>query len=210
MNSASEHNQTLMQAGNFSTTDLEENKQGCYSQAQVKFFENLRNINTQTARKYNGKGFIISLIFAAGFLCFGFVLYFVGVFDILKDILGGLMLPVLCGVFVLAMLYIFLVIPRQFQSSVDTMKGMGTSLAEKPLGEIQSIEAKAATRVSEPGINRRGHQSPGKVAYILQMDSIEFRISKSLYEVIQPKRMYRVLAVKDQENWNLLSMETLE
>jgi len=209
MESTSQHNQQLIQAGDFSATDLEENKQGRYSQPQIKFFENLRNINTQTAGKYNGKGFIISLIFTAGFLCFGGVLYFVGVFDILKDILGGLMLPVLCGVFVLAMLYIFLVIPRQFQSSVDMMKDMGTSLAERPLGEIQSIEAKAATRVSEPGINRRGHQS-GQVAYILQMDRIEFKISKSLYDVIEPKRMYRVFAVKDQGVWDLLSIETLE
>lgn len=210
MESISEHNLALMQAGNFTATDFEENRQGRYSQVQIKFHENLRNINTETAGKYSGKGFVISLIFAAGFLCFGVVLYFVGVFDILKDILGGLTLPVLCGVFVLAMLYIFLVIPRQFQSSVDMMKDMGTSLAERPLGEIQSIEAKAVTRFSEPGINRRGHQSPGRVSYILQMDSIEFRVSESLYKVIQQNRTYRVFAVKDQGVWDLLSVETLE
>ena len=208
MNSAAEHNQELTQAGNFSSTDIEENKQGRYSQDQVKFYENLRKIDTETAGKYTGKGFIISLIFAAGFLCFGVVLYFVGVFDIIKDILGGLTLPVLCGVFALAMLFIFIVVPRQYQSSVDMMKDMGKPLAEKPLGEIQVIEARAATRMSEPGINRRGHQRNQR-SYILQMDSIEIRISESLYKVIQPKRMYRVFARQDGF-WDLLSMETLE
>jgi len=209
MNSASEHNQVLIQAGKFSAVDLEENRQGKYSPEQVKFYETLRSSNVATAGKYSGKGFIISLIFAAGFLCFGVVLYFVGVFDTLQSILGSLFLPVLCGIFILAMLVIFVVVPRQYQASVDMVKDMGTPLSEKPLGEIQAIEAKAATRVSEPGVNRRGHQS-GQVTYILQMDSIEFRISKSLYEAIQPKRAYRVFAVKDQGSWDLLSMETLE
>jgi hypothetical protein len=43
----------------------------------------------------------------------------------------------------LALLFILIIIPRQYQSSVDQFKAMGTPLAENPLGEIQTVDAQA-------------------------------------------------------------------
>jgi len=209
MDSTFEHNQVLQQNGFFSAVDLEENKQGRYSPDQLKRFEDSRNFMLSSANKYDNKGSIVSLIFGFGFLAFAVVLYFVGVFDLLQNMLGRLFLPAMAGGAVLVALYIFIVIPRQFQSTVDMAKGMGTPLAASPLGDIQIIEARADVYTSQGGINRRGHQSP-KVSHVLKLDSIEFVITDSLREVIQPKRLYRVYAVKDQGSWDLLSMETLE
>jgi hypothetical protein len=209
MASVSEHNSVLQQKGNFSSSDLEENKQKRYSKTQLERFENERAYIRSTASKYENKNPLISLIFGFGFLLFVFVLYFVGVFEMLQNVLGALFLPAMIGAALLAGLLIFVIIPRQYQASVDMYKGMGTSLPESPLGEIQVIEARAQTRRSQGGINRRGHQS-SKISHVLQMDSIEFLISESFFEVIQPKRLYRVYAVKDQGVWTLLSMETLE
>ncbi len=209
MNSALEHNQALQQNGFFTTNDLEENKLGRYSSAQLKRFEESRNFMQYSANKYDNKGPIISLIFGFGFLAFAVVLYFVGLFDMLQNMLGSLFFPVMVGALLLAALFIFVIIPRQYQASVDMAKSMGTPLAASPLGEIQTIEARAEAYTSQGGINRRGHQST-QIAHILRMDSIEFNVTDSLRETIQPKRLYRVHAVKDQGVWVLLSMETLE
>jgi hypothetical protein len=209
MSSTYEHNYELQQKGMFSAADLEENKQGRFSSAQLKRFQDERDFMKYNAAKYDNKSPMISLIFGIGLVGFVIVLYFVGVFDIFRSILGGLFLPVMACAGILALLFVFVVVPRQYRSSVEMAKGMGTPLAESPLGEIQTIEARAETYKSQGGINRRGHQSP-KVSYILKMDSIEFRLTASLFEVIQPKRLYLVHAVKDQGAWVLLSMETLE
>lgn len=209
MNSTYGHNYELQQKGMFSATDLEENKLGRFSPAQLQRFQNERDFMQYNAAKYENKSPMISLIFSVGLIGFVGVLYFVGVFDILHSIFGGLFLPVMAGIGILAVFFIFVVIPRQYRSSVEMAKGMGAPLAESPLGEIQVIEARAETFKTQGGINRRGMQSP-KISYILKMDSIEFRLIASLFEVIQAKRLYRVYAVKDQGAWVLLSMETLE
>ncbi len=209
MNSVIEHNQVLQRNGMFSAADLEENKLGRYSPSQLKRFEESRNFMQYSANKYDNKGPIISLIFGFGFLVFAAVLYFVGVFDMLQDMLGGLFFPVMVGALILAALFIFVIVPRQYQASVEMARGMGTPLAASPLGEIQTIEARAEAYTSQGGINRRGHQS-AQISHILRMDSIEINITDTLREIIQSRRMYRVYAVKDQGVWVLLSMETLE
>lgn len=209
MSSTYEHNYELQQKGMFTAADLEANKQGRYSPAQLKRFQEERDFMKYNAAKYDNKSPLISAIFGIGLLGFAAVLYFLGVFDMFQSMLGGLFLPVMAGLCVLTLLFIFVVIPRSFQSSVEMAKGMGTPLAESPLGEVQTIEARAEAFKSQGGINRRGHQSP-KISYILKMDSIEFRLIESFFEVIQPKRLYRVYCVKDQGVWTLLSMETLE
>ena len=209
MDSTLEHNQALQQNGLFTAADLEANKQGRYSPAQLKRFEETRNFMQYSANKYDNKGPISSLIFGFGFLVFAAVLYFVGVFDMLQEMLGGLFFPVMVGALILAALFIFVIVPRQYQASVEMARSMGTPLAASPLGEIQTIEARAEAYTSQGGINRRGHQST-QISHILQMDSIEFNITDMLRETIQSKRLYRVYAVKDQGVWVLLSMETLE
>ncbi len=123
--------------------------------------------------------------------------------------LGSLFLPVMAGASILAALFIFIIVPRQYQASVEIARSMGTSLAASPLGEIQTIEARAEVYTSQGGINRRGHQST-QGSHILRMDGIEFNITDSLRETIQSKRLYRAYAVKDQGMWILLSMGTLE
>jgi len=208
MDSDTEHNQLLQQMGMFSPADLEENKQGRYSQTQLKRFESERDFFQSSAKNYENKSPLISLIFGSGLIVFAAILYFVGVFDSLKSILGGLFLPLMLGVLIVALIFVFVIVPRQYESSVNAFKAMGTPLPANPLGEIQVIEAQAETFASQPGINRRGHQS-GKVTYILQMDTIKFMISKSLFEVIKLKHIYRVFAVKDQGVWILLSMEAV-
>lgn len=209
MSSTYEHNYELQQKGMFSAADLEENKQGRFSSAQLQRFQEERDFMKYNAAKYDNKSPMISLIFGIGLVGFVIVLYFVGVFDIFRSILGGLFLPVMACAGILALLFVFVVVPRQYRSSVEMAKGMGTPLAESPLGEVQTIEARAETYKSQGGINRRGIQSP-KISYILKMDSIEFRLTESFFEVIQPKRLYRAYAVQDQGAWVLLSLETLE
>lgn len=209
MDSTYDHNYALQQNGNFTAIDLEANKQGRYSEAQMNKFRSERNFIQNSAGRYVNKGPVISLIFGVGLLVFVVVLYFVGVFDMLKTILGGLFLPVMAGAAVLAALFIFVIAPRQYQSSVDMYKSMGTPLAQSPLGAIQVIEARAEAYTSQGGINRRGHQS-SHVSYVLQMDSIKFIIAESLMNTIQDKRLYRVYCVNDGGVWTLLSIETLE
>jgi hypothetical protein len=209
MTSTQEHNHQLQQSGNFTAADLEDNKQGQYSETQIKRFKDSRDFIQQTSGKYENKGPLISLIFGVGLLFFCVVLYFVGVFDMLRSSLGGLFLPVLAGATILAALFVFVIAPRQYQSSVDMYKSMGTPLAESPLGTIQVIEARAEAYASQGGINRRGHQS-SRISYILQMDSIKFIISESLMNAIENKRLYRVYCANNGGLWTLLSMETLE
>jgi hypothetical protein len=204
----SAHNIELQRKGNFSAVDLEANKQGKYSESQLKRFEDERNYIKETSKKYDNKGWLISLIFGVGALFFAVILYFVGVFDILQESLGGLSFPVLCVIAIFVAIVVLFVIPRQYQSSVEMYQAMGNSLEAEPVGNIQTIEARAETRKSQGGINRRGHQS-SKIYYVLQMDSIEFLISESLFEIIEPKRLYRVFAVKDSGVWVLLSMEAI-
>lgn len=209
MDSTYEHNYALQQKGNFSAVDLETNRKGEFSPAQIKRFEDERNFIKSNSQKYNNKGWLISLIFGGFALFFAFVLYLVGAFDILQESLGGLFFPVLCVVGIIVAVLVIFVIPRQYQSTVDMYNAMGNSLKEEPLGNIQVIEARAEVYESQGGINRRGHQS-AKISYILQMDSIKFIISESLMETIQNKRLYRVYAVQEGGVWMLLSMETLE
>jgi len=209
MDSVFEHNQKLQQAGSFTAADLEENKLGRYSPAQLKRFEETRNFMRYSANKYDNKGPIVSLIFGSGLLVFAVVLYFVGVFDLLRNALGSLFFPVLAGALLFAALFVFVIVPRQYQASVEMARSMGTPLAASPLGEIQTIEARAEVYTSQGGVNRRGHQS-ARVSHILQMDSIKFIITDSLRETIQSKRLYRVWVVKDQGVWVLLGMEALE
>jgi hypothetical protein len=116
---------------------------------------------------------------------------------------------VMVGAAILAALFVFVIVPRQYQSSVDMYKSMGAPIAESPLGAIQVIEARAEAYESQGGINRRGHQS-AKVSYVLQMDSINFLVSKALMQVVQNKRLYRAYAVNEGGAWRFLSMETLE
>jgi hypothetical protein len=203
------HNADLQKKGNFSVTDLSANRKGEFSPAQLKRFEEERDFIKQSSKKYDNKGWLISLIFGGFALFFAFVLYLVGIFDILQDSLGTLFFPVLCVIVIFVAVLVLFVIPRQYQSSVEMYQAMGNSLEAEPVGNIQTIEARAETRKSQGGINRRGHQS-SKIYYVLQMDSIEFLISESLFEVIQPKRLYRVYSVQEGGVWILLSMETLE
>jgi hypothetical protein len=209
LNSTREHNQALQQNGMFSANDLEANQQGSYSDAQLKRFEAERDFIQQSAAKYDNKKPVIILIFGVAFVFFLAVLYFVGIFDILQDVLKSAFLPAMLVGFVVAIFMILVVIPRQYQSSVDAFKAMGTPVSPGQLGEIQTIEARAETYKSQGGINRRGHQS-SHVSYMLQMESIKFSVTESFMSVIQPKRMYRAYAVNDQGVWVLLSMETLE
>jgi hypothetical protein len=204
MDSILEHNHNLQQTGTFSASDLGDNQVGKFSPAQLKRFEEEREFIRQSAVKYNNKSPLISLIFFIGLIGFTAVLYFVGVLDILQDILGGLFLPVLAGGFVFAALLIFVVIPRQYQSSVDTFQAMGTPLAQSPLGSIQVIEARA--HAYHYNDIRRPHYAHD----FLEMESIKFSIASSLYEVLQSKRLYRAYAVQDQGAWMLLSIEALE
>lgn len=209
MDSVFEHNQELQRNGLFTAADLEENRRGQYSPSQLKRFEAERDYIQSTAGKYDNKKPLISLIFGVGFIAFAAVLYFVGVFDILQKMLSGLFLPVMLGVLVVAIFLIVVVIPRQYQASVDAYKSMGTPLAHSPLGSIQVIETRAEAYESRRGESAHGGHS-SRVTHILQMDSIKFIITSSLRETIQNKRLYRVYAVQDQGVWTLLSMEALE
>jgi hypothetical protein len=209
MDSINEHNSALQKNGNFTITDLEANKQGKFSPTQIKRFEDERDFIKQSSKKYDNKGWLISVIFGIGALFFAVILYFVGIFDILQESLGALFFPVLCVIGIIVAVLVIFVIPRQYQSTVEMYNAMGTGLAENPLGEIQTIEARAEAYESQGGINRRGHQS-AKISYILQMDSIKFIISESLMNTIQNKRLYRVYAVQEGGAWMLLSMEAIE
>lgn len=209
MGTVFEHNSALQQVNAFTAVDLEANKKGEYSPAQLERFKAGRDYIQQTSSKYENKGPLISLIFGLGVVLFAAVLYFVGVFDMLQTTLGGLFLPVMVGLALLALLFVFVIAPRSYQSSVDMYKSMGTPLTEQPLGAIQTIEARAEAYPSQGGINRRGHQS-SRVSYVLQMDSIKFLITESLMNAIENKRLYRVYCVNDGGVWTLLSMEALE
>ena len=209
MDSMHTHNQVLQQANYFNAIDLEANRKGQFSEFQLNQLKAERGYIQASVGKYENKGPLISLIFGSGLLFFFVVLYFVGVFDMLQTALGSLFLPVMAALGVFALLLVFVIVPRSYQSSVDMYKSMGTPLEEKPLGAIQVIEARAEAYESQGGINRRGHQS-ARVSYVLQMDSIKFLLSKSLMQAIQNKRLYRVYAVNESGAWRLLSMETLE
>jgi hypothetical protein len=209
LNSTHEHNQALQQNGHFSPADLEANQQGRYSEAQLKRLEAERDFIQQSAVKYDNKKTVIILIFGTAFILFLAVLYFVGIFDILQDVLKSAFLPVMLAALGAAIFMILVVIPHQYQSSVDAFKAMGAPVSPAELGAIQTIEARADAYKSQGGINRHGHQSPA-ISYILQLEGIKFRVSESLLNVIQAKRLYRVHAVNDQGVWVLLSMESLE
>lgn len=209
MSSVYEHNSALQQVNAFTAADLEANKKGEYSPAQLERFKAGRDYIQQTSSKYENKGPLISLIFGLGVVLLAVVLYFVGVFDMLQTMLGGLFLPVTVGLALLALLFVFVIAPRSYQSSVDMYKSMGEPLTEQPLGSIQVIEARAEAYRSQGGINRRGHQS-SQVSYILRMDSIKFLITETLMNAIENKRLYRVYCVNDGGVWTLLSMEALE
>lgn len=210
MNSTFDHNYALQQANYFNTADLEANRKGEFSEFQLNQIKTERGYIQASAGKYENKGPVISLIFGSGLLFFCVVLYFVGVFDMLQSTLGSLFLPVMVGLAILAVLFVFVIAPRQYQSSVDMYKSMGTPMEEKPLGAIQVIEARAEAYESRAGLDRNMHSVSSRVSYVLQMDSIKFLISKSLMQAIQNKRLYRAYAVNEGGAWRLLSMETLE
>ena len=210
MSSISEHNQALQQTRYFTAEDLDANRKGQYSQAQVDRAKESREYIQQNHGKHQNKGWLISLIFGS-FLCFfAVILYFLGVIDMLQSTLGNLFLPVMAGACLLGALFVFVIVPRSYQSSVDMYKSMGTPLEEKPLGQIQMIEARADTYESRMGVNQRGHRSSHQVSYVLKMDSITFNVTDTLMNTIEKKRLYRVYCVNNGGYWQLLSMETLE
>ena len=210
MSSIYEHNSALQQTRYFTAEDLEANRKGQYSQGQIDRAKTLREGINQNVGKYQNKGWVISLIFSGFLLFFAVVLYFLGVVDMFQSMLGSLFLPVMAGVCLFAMLFVFVIAPRSYQSSVDMYKSMGTPLEENPLGQIQVIEAQADTYESRAGVNHRGHRSSHQVSYVLQMDSIKFNVTDSLMNTIEKKRLYRVYCVNNGGYWQLLSMETLE
>lgn len=210
MSSISEHNSALQQTRFFTAEDLESNRKGQYSEGQLEQEKKLREGTKQNTGKYENKGWLISLIFGVGALFFCVVLYFVGVFEMFQSMLGSLFLPVMAGLCLFAALFIFVIAPRSYQSSVDMYKTMGNSLEESPLGQIQTIDARADVYESRSGINRRGHQSSHRVSYVLQMDSITFNITDTLMNTIEKNRLYRVYCVNNGGYWQLLSIETLE
>ncbi|MFN8432736.1 MAG: hypothetical protein U0V18_01885 [Anaerolineales bacterium] len=210
MSSISEHNQALQQTRYFTAEDLDANRKGQYSQAQVDRAKESREYIQQNHGKHQNKGWLISLIFGS-FLCFfAVILYFLGIIDMLQNTLGNLFLPVMAGACLLGALFVFVIVPRSYQSSVDMYKSMGTPLEEKPLGQIQMIEARADTYESRMGVNQRGHRSSHQVSYVLKMDSITFNVTDTLMNTIEKKRLYRVYCVNNGGYWQLLSMETLE
>lgn len=210
MSSANEHNYALQQTRYFTAEDLESNRKGQYSKGQVEQAKTLREGAKQNAGKYENKAWLISLIFGSFLLFFAVLLYFLGVIEMFQSMLGSLFLPVMAGLCLLAALFVFVIAPRSYQSSVDMYKSMGTPLEERPLGQIQVIEARADVYESQMGANRRGHRSSHRVSYVLQMDSITFNITDTLMNTIEKKRLYRVYCVNNGGYWQLLSMETLE
>lgn len=210
MGSVYEHNSALQQVNAFTAADLEANKKGEYSPAQLERFKAGWDYIQQTSSKYENKGPFISLIFGVFLLFFAVVLYFLGVLNMLQSMLGGLFLPVMVGLALLALLFVFVIAPRSYQSSVDMYKSMGTPLQEQPLGTIQVIESQAEAYVSRAGLDRNLHSVSSRVSYVLKMDSIKFLITESLMNVIENKRRYRVYCVNDGGAWTLLSMEALE
>ncbi len=209
MGPINEHNFALQQAGYFTAEDIEFNKQGKYSPAQVKRFEDGRAHARESAPKYQNKGWVISLIFGMGACIFVTALYFVGIFATLQDVLGSLFLPVIAGVGILGALFIFVIAPRSYQSSVNMYQSMGTPLKDEPLGPVQGIDARANAYEGRSGESRRGGRS-NKVYYILEMESIKFYISQSLMETLQKGRLYRAYATQEHGAWLLLSIEALE
>ena len=210
MSSTNEHNSALQQTRYFTAEDLEANRKGQFSQAQQEQFKASRDFIQQTSGKYENKGWIISLIFGAGLLFFAVVLYFLGVVDMFQSMLGSLFLPVMAGLCLFALLFVFVIVPRSYQSSVDMYKSMGTPMEQKPLGAIQTIEARARAYESRAGLDRNMHSVSTRVSYVLEMDSIKFLITESLMKLIEDKRLYRVYCVNDGGAWLLLSIETLE
>lgn len=71
------------------------------------------------------------------------------------------------------------------------------------------IEARAKKYISQPGVSAQGGRSHKKT-YILKMDNHNFSILETLYQVIEPERLYRVYAQNNDGYWDLVSMETLE
>lgn len=210
MSSANEHNQALQQTRFFTAEDLESNRKGQYSKGQIDRAKEFRDYAKQNAGTYENKGWLISLIFGGGLLFFAVVLYFLGVVEMFQTMLGSLFLPVMAGLCLFAALFVFVIAPRSYQSSVEMYKGMGATLEESPLGQIQVIEARADVYESQMGANRRGHRSSHRVSYVLQMDSITFNVTDTLMNTIEKKRLYRVYCVNNGGYWQLLSMETLE
>ncbi|HRJ55690.1 MAG TPA: hypothetical protein PLV64_05355 [Anaerolineales bacterium] len=210
MSSTHEHNYALQQVRYFTAEDLEANRKGQYSQAQLDRFKNERDFIQQSSGKYEKKGWLISLIFGAFLLFFAVVLYFLGVVDMFQNMLGSLFLPVMAGLCLLAALFVFVIAPRSYQSSVDMYKSMGTPMEQQPLGAIQTIEARARAYESRAGLDRNLHSVSSRVSYVLEMDSIKFLITESLMKLVEDKRLYRVYCVNDGGAWLLLSMETLE
>lgn len=210
MDSTLDHNNDLQQAGYFNSADLEANRKGQFSEFQMDQIKAERGYIQASVGRYENKDRVISLIFGVGLLFFCGVLYFVGVFEALQTMLGGLFLPAMAGLALFSALFIFVIVPRQYRSSVDMYRSMGTPLAEIPLGAIQTVEARAKAYESRAGLDRNLHSVSSRMSYVLEMDSIKFLITESLMSVIQDNRLYRVHCINDGGAWRPLSMETLE
>lgn len=177
-----EHNAALQQTQFFTATDLEANRKGQYSQAQLERAKESREYVQQNYGKYENKGWLISLIFG-GFLlllCSCFVLpgcdrhvpKHVG--ESLFAGHGWFMSA--CRLVRLRPLLRARINPQWICTSPWARRSRNSRF-----GAIQVIKARAEAYKSQGGINRRGHQS-SRVSYILQMDSIKFIISRSLDE----------------------------
>ena len=209
MDSINRHNQALQQNGYFSAEDLEANREKRYSPSQLKRIQNERSFVGHSTRKYQQKPSPSLSILAVGLLLIAVALDFNGNLEVLDEILGDLFLPIMLGALFLALFFILVIIPRQYQDSAEAYHSMLTSLADVPPGAIQVIEARAELYSSDGKQDQRDGQSP-QVSHILQMEGINIPISKLLYDVIQPKRSYRVYFVHGRGTWVLLSMETTE
>ena len=209
MSSAYEHNSALLQTRFFTSEDLDLNKQGKYSPGQIKRFEEERAFVRKSAPKYQNKGWVISLVFGVGALLLATILYFVGVFAALQSALGSLFLPMMLGAGILVALFVLVLAPRSYQSSVEMYQSMGSDLRDEPLGPIQTIEARANVYEGRSGEPRRGGRM-NKVYFILEMENIKFYISQPLMETLQKGRLYRAYVMQEHGAWLLLSIETLE
>ncbi|MFN8411467.1 MAG: hypothetical protein U0Z26_03675 [Anaerolineales bacterium] len=204
MSTIIEHNAELQRSQPYTNDDLKHNRSNEYSQKQIEFFKASRDYIQNTSGKYENKKLLIGFIFFAGYLIFLALLYFFGAISTAQNLLGSLFIPVFCLVNLVALLMIFVVIPRQYQESVEMYKKMGTPLTEQPLGPVQAIEARAETTIN------RANRNSMRMVYSLYMDSIKLTISRDLYEVIEKNRLYKAYVTNDGGVWSLLSIETLE
>ena len=209
MDPITEHNLALQRNGFFSAADLDANRRGRYSLAQINHFQGNRDDMRKTTLKYEDRTSLTASVIGVGLILLAVALDFNGNLQILAETFGDLFLPLMLCSLILALVVILVIIPHQYGDSVAAHKEKGTSLTAAPLEQIQTIEARAEVFSSRPGRDPKGQQPP-RGPHLLQMNGIPFLIPDSLRQVIQPKRAYRVYAVHNSSGWILLSMETTE